>query len=1445
MEDTMKKRKVVSMILALAMLCAGTGLPAVNAQADSSDTREASGQKPADYVKPTYEEGKINLNGYYTVANDGGITAELEWSFPYENPQRPGEGMADPARPYTYRMWQSKKNENGTWSNWETRSPVDVDARDGSVRVLNVAPNAASTAYLKNWMGMAATDYDGTATTVGRGIIQVDAIEISQYNSNPNAYLKNADGTYKYNVLMFGTYDANANQDLNAASQQATLEFAQAGGGIMFGHDTVTNGVSGHPYFNRFAQDDFLGITLPGTSVSYLNTNVKVVDTGFLTSRPWNLEGATLTIPAAHVLGQYVPNTSTTRVWMQFSDAAGNVVNRVTPGVTGSTDNYYLITKGPYAMIQTGHSNGQATLDEAKVFANTLIYIAQTTTTTTARDSSFIDEAAPQKPSGQLAGVTPAADLSTYTATIALNGSEDYGTTYAYRIQGIRAASIDQSTGVTYPDEVWSSTATNPDDASIYKGTAKSGLRGYYVSAVNTSETPIVLSSVPTAQVMRASSAEAVVNYETAALEPGKQYYVHAFAVDYAGNVSEDLVIPVSVSAYRANFYHNDGTDHYTQTLLSDTGKLASIAKPPVRPGYEFLGWYEDINGEGEPVSKDDVFDMSRPEYLDGVKFYAKWIKLWNVTLGQKGEGQIILSSSENGSNPYRQGTDVTVSYEPAAGYAVKAVWLDGVMQLPQENRTLVIPAIEDHHYVLVEFVDEGELAPDFYSVETQLTGGGAGSSITPSIRMAQNDPRTENYTVTWNAGDGYVVTAVKIDGMNRADLLHENQILFSKVEADHKVEIILEKENTPAVSAMVTTQLTGGPGSITPSADVAIGDSYTVYASVADPINYELVGVTVYDAAGNPVPGITADLTTGEITVPNIVSDYRVVVEAAPKQQAGTVVVPESEQLRVNTGKTGQGTISDSMIVKRGDAYTVEWEAASGWHVQDVTIDGNKIYYNTEVPQPIMLFRSVAEGTNGDQPFEDIQDDHSVQVVFAQDPVAEPEDPDAPVLPKDHYKVMTQIQGDANVSVTASNTSVKAGDPYEITWNVEEDSVITHIYVNGELRSDLLTENKVVLDAVEKDYQIEIVAERIGDPLPKLDKTVVNTNRTDRNLVGDRLAYSISAQNQYPYRTWENVQIMDQIPAGMELDTSSLSLMKNGIKLETLPASCYNAETRMLTVPIGDIESPDVYTVTFETVIRQEAIQSENQAAQSLTNLAWAEGDNAVTSSQEAKPNEEETARPLPGPDPMVSKTAVNEAADATGVKVGDTIRYGIKVENRRYGSVWTGVRITDQIPEGLTVDPNTIYLIDPSGVPQKLDSAVYQADSRMLSVMIGDIFGEERYEVTFTARVEASAVGKDIGNIAVAYGADAVEEGAPGHWGSKEEYEISQGGAGDVSVVEEDIQLQTEKAYAGSTAVAPGNQGVATGDQGVYSSMSMLIAAAILLAGLIAYKRRAKYNE
>ncbi|MGI6094227.1 MAG: isopeptide-forming domain-containing fimbrial protein [Lachnospiraceae bacterium] len=1429
----MKKKVLSFFLICVLMLALLPGAAVQNISAAPTGS-----QKPADYVRPVYEEGKINLNGYYTVANDGQVTAELEWSFPYENPQRPGEGMADPARPYNYRMWQSKQLQDGSWTAWETRSPVDVDARDGSVRVLNVAPNSASMNYLKNWMNMAATDYDGSSTTVGRGIITVDSVLLDNYNANPNAYLKDSDGTYKYNVIMFGTYDANASKDLSVASRDATVAFAKAGGGLMFGHDTVVGNaanVGSRNNFYRFAESDFLNLDLTKGDYLYGSNYVKVTDTGFLTSRPWNLEGKTLNIPNTHVLGQKV-NAGGSRVWMQMSDANGNVYGtKVAPGAYSWTDNYYLLTNGACAMIQTGHTSGGATLDEAKVFANTLIYIAQTTTTTTARDSSFIDEEAPDKPQGQLAGVTPSEDLTQYTATVELSGSKDYGTTYAYRIQGIKSATIDQSLGIEYPDEVWSTAATDPEDETVYKGTALSGLRGYYVSGVNTNKNPVAVSTVPVNQVLSASSAEDEVTYETGILTPGVQYYIHAYAVDYAGNVSQDLVIPVSVSANKATFYHNDGTDNNTQTLLSQEGKLAFVPKAPVREGYEFLGWYEDKDGNGDAITADQVFDLNKPEYLEGVKLYAKWVKTWKVMLGQRGEGEVTLSASENGNNPYWEGTDVTVSYVPEEGYSVKAVWLDGVMQLPDESGELVIPAIDKHHYVLVEFVDELQ-EPEFYSVDTQLSGGDSKSSITPSVRFSKEDPRATNYTVSWNVSDGYVVTSVMVDGMKRADLLGENKVVFSKVTGDHRVEVTLGKEDAVSDTAQITTKLIGGPGSITPSADVSVGDDHTVQVVVADPNNYEIDTVTVTDQDGNPVANAVVDKTTGQITLPEISKDYQVVVQLAPKKQAGTITVPESEQLRVDTSKTGQGTVSDSRIVQRGDNYTVEWEAAEGWSVLDVTINGNKIYYNPKTESDIAAFSLVAEGTSGEQPFEDIQENKSVHVTFVKDSVSD-EGEDG--QPKDHYAVKNYIRGDADVSMTASNGAVTAGDTYEVAWKAEEGSIVTHVWVNGEARDDLLEAGKFVIDNIDGDYVVEVCAERIGDPQPSVDKTVVNESRKDKNLVGDRLTYTLTAKNNYPYRDWENAVLQDCIPAGMELDPDSMTLEKNGTELKKPSASCYDVETRTLTVPIGTLSVADTYILTFQTVITQDAIRPDNANAWDLTNVALGKGDNGVTGSQEVAPNDVEDAKPLPEPESSLVKTAVNQTSKDNKAQVKDKILYSLKARNAKYGSVWTGVRILDKIPAGLNVDTDSIYLVDPNGVPTKLSAEVYDAASRTLAVFVGDIYGEEAYEVQFVAVVDQSAIGKEIGNVGEAHGGTPLENGKPGHWGSEEEYKIKSGSLALESVVKETIITQSEMIYLGSKVTVDQEKAVPTGDSGAWQMTVWMLLAILSLSGVLVCRR------
>ena len=109
-----------------------------------------------------------------------------------------------------------KKNKDGTWTEWDTRSPVDVDKSDGQVRVLNVYPIEAAKEYLQNWMNMKATDYDGTETTVSRGIIKVYPVSIDSFNANAATILKTDPDTgklteeYQYSVIMFGTSDGNA-----------------------------------------------------------------------------------------------------------------------------------------------------------------------------------------------------------------------------------------------------------------------------------------------------------------------------------------------------------------------------------------------------------------------------------------------------------------------------------------------------------------------------------------------------------------------------------------------------------------------------------------------------------------------------------------------------------------------------------------------------------------------------------------------------------------------------------------------------------------------------------------------------------------------------------------------------------------------------------------------------------------------------------------------------------------------------------------------------------------------------------------------------------------------------------------------------------------------------------------------------------------------------------
>ena len=397
---------------------------------------------------------------------------------------------------YGYRVYRKNNDDE-----WETRSVWDGEEK---VKVLNIYPCNRAKDYLVQWM---ETTLEESETPAGMGLFEIDTVYIDDYIKSPEIYLMDSNGMYKYDVLMFGTYDSNFEKDISSKAYEATQKFADAGGGILFGHDTILYRMHN---FSKFA--DQIGILLKPYYNRRDTTKVRVVKQGFLTSYPWNLTGE-LTIPASHTQAQYTGGTLSADVWMEFDNEYDVDIE------TGGKTNAYLFTKNQLAMIQTGHSNGQATDDERKIIANTLFYLKQYTYATSATDHSFYDENAPEN----------------ITVSDMVNGqiiisADDKGTPYDYYVEAV---------GEKRDENIKS---------NIVEATAISGLKGFVVKWMDSNEPADILTYDEegnlTSEILPATEGSLI--YKLDNIDVGESGYLHIFAVDYAGNISKEQIIEVT-----------------------------------------------------------------------------------------------------------------------------------------------------------------------------------------------------------------------------------------------------------------------------------------------------------------------------------------------------------------------------------------------------------------------------------------------------------------------------------------------------------------------------------------------------------------------------------------------------------------------------------------------------------------------------------------------------------------------------------------------------------------------------------------------------------------------------------------------------------------------------------------------------------------------------------
>ena len=411
-----------------------------------------------------------------------------------------------------------------------TYETVGVDYKSvREVKLLQIYPADGAANQFKNWM-----EING----YGKGIIKADCVHIDTFNANPYYYLKDASGNWRYNVIFFGTWDANNDKDLSEAGRDATKAFIRAGGGAIFGHDTILNATLNHPNFNAFASD--VGVYLVnGTTAMNEDTKVIIKKKSLFTNYPWEIGdvGTVLTIPAAHTLGQVVSDGTS---YLEFAN--GGSINE--GGIRAPS---YLTVKNNCALIMTGHSGGVATDDEQKILANIIFYVNQLLFNTyTTNDASAQDVAKPNTPN-----VSQNNSQMSYSA-------EDNGSTYWYYVESF---SKDDTT------------ASGLIDRSEKKSlTVTTGVKKYrYLFSNNATET------LTTSTGTETTGTSVPVNYD--------YKYFHVAAVDGAGNISGTKSFAINrefyldVNTNLDGITNNNGYDDIKFNVYIDGNKVQSSVK--------------------------------------------------------------------------------------------------------------------------------------------------------------------------------------------------------------------------------------------------------------------------------------------------------------------------------------------------------------------------------------------------------------------------------------------------------------------------------------------------------------------------------------------------------------------------------------------------------------------------------------------------------------------------------------------------------------------------------------------------------------------------------------------------------------------------------------------------------------------------------------------------
>lgn len=391
--------------------------------------------------------------------------------------------------------------------------------------------------------------------------------------------------------------------------------------------------------------------------------------------------------------------------------------------------------------------------------------------------------------------------------------------------------------------------------------------------------------------------------------------------------------------------------------------------------------------------------------------------------------------------------------------------------------------------------------------------------------------------------------------------------------------------------------------------------------------------------------------------------------------------------------------------------------------------------------------------------------------------------------LPESVYDKKTQ-------TISYPLGEVKGGETYILTFDVTVNAQAV-----GEKKDDSQDiTNKAEASGTDQngnpaDQESDGVLPDGGDQVRPLDPagsiTKSGKNLTDSSgvtQVGDKVKYTIVAENKRAGSLLRDVVIRDTLPEGLTLDAGSIVLTTPANKQIKVDAGAYDKKSRILSVYVGNVWGGQRYTLTFTATVNEDAIGKDIGNIASFIggkpsdqtgsdgnpnpgnppydpgNPPYDPGDSPYhpgdgylpgtgdklpdgsTPSVKMEidelvyPNVQDSKEPevLPGdPEPVLDKSVVNNTHPSGSTHMEDLLTYRVALTNPKAGTLWKNVWIFDYLPQGLTLDKESLKLIAPNGSVRKLSAAVYDKQTRVIQVPIAELKGGETYTLIYKARV------------------------------------------------------------------------------------------------------------